>query len=205
MYQQALLATIVDPASPSDIVEHLPLLRELSSRCEHVTEFGTRRANGSTVALLCGQPATFVTWDINPYAIISQQVADLVVYAGRTKFEPRVGDTLKISPIEPTDMLFIDSLHTAKQLLEELKRHADPMVRPVSVRKYLVFHDTDTFGYRGEDGSEPGLRASIRYFQRCHAFPLWRLKEDLHNCNGLVVLQRADVEEKEGHCAYCDE
>lgn len=187
LYQKALQATPADPQSPSDIYEHLPLLRELAAQCEHVTEFGTRRANGSTVALLCGQPSTFVTWDINPYAIISQQVADLVVYAGRTKFEPRVGDTLKISPIEMTDMLFIDSLHTATQLLAELKLHADPIRK--TVRKYLVFHDTETFGMRGEDGSKPGLRAAIRFFQSKWALPQWRLKHDLRNCNGLVVLE----------------
>ena len=56
------------------------------------------------------------------------------------------------------------------------------------VRKYLVFHDSMTFGLKGEDGSEPGLRAAIRWFQRNHAFPVWRLIEDRQFCNGLVVL-----------------
>jgi len=204
LYQRALKADAADPSSPSDICEHLPLLRKLAERCEHVTEFGTRRANGSTVALLAGQPETFVTWDIDPRAIISAGIVDLLdcgvvdgVWTGRigrTEFQPRVGDTLKIL-IEPTDLLFIDSLHTYKQLFAELMRHADPIER--KIRKYLVFHDTATFGMQGEDGSKPGLRSAIWHFQK-QTLPQWGLKRDLDNNNGLVVLERADVDPRPG-------
>jgi cephalosporin hydroxylase len=174
--------------APSDISEHLPLLREIAEECEHVTEMGMRSAV-STVAFLAAQPATLISWDMNPAAIVSQRVADLLAIAGRTSFQPRVGDTLKIAPIEETDLLFIDTLHTGAQLLAELKRHADPTAK--RVRKYLVFHDTATFGHVGEDGKEPGLRAAIRFFQRNHAFPQWALVEDRQNNNGLVVLRNA--------------
>lgn len=169
----------------SDINEHLPILRKLASTCQHVTEFGMR-GGASTVALLAGQPEVLISWDINPTAIVSQRCADLLGVAGRTVFQPRVGDTLQISPIEPTDLLFIDTLHTGTQLLAELVRHADPVEN--RVRKYLVFHDTVTFGEVGEDG-KPGLRHAIRFFQAKHAFPLWRLHEDRQNNNGLVVLE----------------
>jgi hypothetical protein len=174
-------------AEPSDINEHLDVIRKYAAECEHVTEFGLRGGRGSTVAILAAQPSTFITWDINPFSIVSQAVADLVMVnqGGRTKFQPRVGDTLEILP-EPTDMLFIDTLHTAKQLWSELVRHADPMAN--NVRKYLVFHDTATFGYTDEVGEGPGLRLAIRKFQKEHAFPLWRLIEDRQNNNGLVVL-----------------
>lgn len=171
----------------SDINEHLPLLRELASSCEHVTEFGLRGADGSTIALLAGQPESFITYDINPFAVISEAVAGLVLLnanGGRTSFQPRVGDTLKVT-IEHTDMLFIDSLHTARQLKAELTRHG------WKVKKYLVFHDTTTFGHQGEDGSTPGLRTAIRQFQKYEQFPLWQLIEDRDNNNGLVVLERA--------------
>lgn len=172
--------------TPSDINEHLELLRRLAADCEHVTEFGMRGANGSTIALLAGQPETLISWDINPWSVISNPVAELLTMAGRTNFQPRVGDTLKIT-IEPTDFLFIDTLHTARQLLSELERHADPIEN--KVRKYLAFHDTTTFGMVGEDGKEPGLRAAIRVFQKEHAFPLWELIEDRENNNGIVVLR----------------
>jgi len=171
--------------TPSDINEHLEALHALALECEHVTEFGMR-GGVSTVALLAAQPAVLVSWDVNPWAVVSQRCADLLAVTGRTSFQPRVGDTLSIT-IEPTDLLFIDTLHTAKQLKAELERHADPVAN--TVRKYLVFHDTATFGMKGEDGSEPGLRAAIRWFQRNHAFPLWELVEDRQNNNGLVILR----------------
>lgn len=191
--------------TPSDINEHLPLLRELASRCEHVTEFGTRWANGSTVAFLAAQPKTFVAWDLNAELIISQPVKQLVKNAGRTQFMPRVGNTLEIT-IEPTDLLFIDTLHTARQLLAELERHCDP--KHQRVRKYLVFHDTSTFGLVGEDGKPPGLRTAIRQFQKYFAFPLWQLTADLENNNGLVVLTHVCAEghspERSGaRCRWC--
>ncbi len=167
--------------TPSDIHAHLPLLRELAGECAHVTEFGLRRGDGSTVALLAGQPDEFISWDINPAAVVSQAVADLLGCAGRTRFQPRVGNTLRVV-IEPTDLLFIDTVHTAPQLKAELLRHG------TSTRKYLAFHDTETYGVTGEDGSTPGLRAAIRWFQREHSFPRWRLLHDRRENNGLVVL-----------------
>ncbi len=172
---------------PTDINEHLPLLFDLALKCDHVTELGTRGANGSTIAFLAAQPAEFIAWDLNPYAIVSQPIADLVVNSGRTLFQPRCGDSRKII-LEPTDLLFIDTLHTAEQLKAELIRHADPLENKIN--KYIVFHDTVTFGKKGEDGTEPGLRSVIRWFQLHHAFPKWLLVEDRPNNNGLVVLEK---------------
>ncbi len=172
----------------SDICEHMPLLRELASQCEHVTEMGVRGANGSTIAFLAAQPAVLVSWDIDPRAIANLRVESLIHNTGRTSFQPRTGDTLQVVT-EPTDMLFIDTKHTCAQLVAELRRHADPVEN--KVRKYLAFHDTNTYGSVGDDGLSPGLRAAIRWFQRDHAFPLWQLIEDRQNNNGLVVLQNA--------------
>ena len=174
--------------SAVDIHEHLDLLRSLASECEHVTEFGVRGANGSTVALMAGQPETLVSYDINPGSFIGNPWAlNLMTVAGRTRWQPRVGNTLTMPVIEPTDLLFIDTYHTGNQLQSELVRHADPVAN--TVRRYLAFHDTVTFGYVGEDGKPPGLRDAIRWFQKCHAFPVWELMEDRKNNNGLVVLK----------------
>lgn len=184
-------------ATPSDINEHLSTLRKYAEACgpeAHVTEMGVRTAV-STTAFMAARPKTLISWDIESLSIISQNIADLAVCAkieGRTNFQPRVGNTLEVYT-EPTDLLFIDTLHTGKQLLAELERHAEPRddatpFKRRSVKKYLVFHDTQTFGLVGEDGKEPGLRAAIRHFQRNHAAPLWELLEDKENNNGLVVL-----------------
>lgn len=182
-------------AQPSDINEHLAVLREYASRCDHVTEMGTRWANGSTIALLAGQPETFVAWDLDPRMIVSQRISDLIGMRGRTNFQPRTGNTLEII-IEPTDMLFIDTLHTAKQLQAELIRHADPVAK--TVRKYLAFHDTVAFGFTDEDGGTVGLRPVIRWFQRMHACPLWQVVVDAQNNNGLVILEHIHADKLEG-------
>jgi hypothetical protein len=159
------------------------------------------RTGNSTIALLAGMPKTFISWDIEPRHVICQRNLDLVrlTLGGRCSFQPRVGDTLKIQPIEPTELLFIDTLHTARQLLAELMRHADPITD--NVKRFLIFHDTHTFGWRGEDGTEPGLRAAIHQFQN-EAFPIWKVIEDRENNNGLVVLENVRWEmnkEREGN------
>lgn len=181
--EEAFARVKADPAA-ADIAEHMDLLREYASKCEHITEFGMR-GGASTISMLAAQPLTLISWDINPFSVISQNSMAFLLMANRTEFQPRVGDTLKIAPIEPTDMLFIDTLHTGKQLIAELIRHA------WGVKKYLAFHDTWTFGYEDEGGGGVGLRPAIRSFQREYSFPLWCLKEDRKNCNGLVILERA--------------
>lgn len=181
---------------PSDINEHLPTLRRLASECAHVTEFGMR-GGMSTLAFLAAQPKKLVSWDIDPFAVLSQNTLNLLLMSGATVFEPRVGDSLKIS-IERTDMLFIDSLHTAKQLKSELERHCVPWSHVSGdtkckclAKKYLVFHDTSTYGWIGEDGKQPGLLGAIDWFTNQYAFPVWGLVERYENNNGLLVLRHA--------------
>jgi len=90
-------------------------------------------------------------------------------------------DTLSLT-IEPTDLLFIDTYHVYEQLRAELDRHG------LAVRKYIVMHDTEAFGARGEDGSEPGLWAAVERFLVDHSE--WCILERLSNNNGLTVLGR---------------
>lgn len=180
---------------PSDINEHLPTLRRLAEQCEHVTEFGMR-GGMSTLAFLAAQPKKLVSWDIDPFAVLSQNTMNLMLMSGGTVFEPRVGDSLSVS-IERTDMLFIDSLHTFAQCKAELERHANPYSHVTGdtkckclVKKFLVFHDTSTYGWVGEDGKD-GLVMAIGWFQDRFAFPVWGLVERYENNNGLIVLRHA--------------
>jgi hypothetical protein len=53
----------------------------------------------------------------------------------------------KVSEIEETDLLFIDSLHTYKRMTFELETFA-PKVKP-----YIVAYDTTLYSSRGEDGA----------------------------------------------------
>ncbi len=158
-----------------NIGEHCPTLRLLASECESVTEFGTSHAV-STTAFLAAQPICLTTIDTQ----LSTDAEALRPFAGNTQFEIIQADTLTIE-IGPTDLLLIDSKHTAEQLAEELERHAG------KVRRWIVLHDTVTFGDVGEDGSR-GLRPALNQFLAAN--PEWRIVAEYRNSHGLTVLRR---------------
>jgi len=161
--------------SGPNIGEHCPTLRLLASECENVTEFGTSHAV-STTAFLAAQPDTLETFDIAP----SPAAEALKPFAGKTLFDIHQADTLTID-IVPTDLLLIDSLHTFAQLSAELERHS------VNVRRWIVLHDTVTFGDVGEDGGR-GLAPAINQFLAAHSE--WRIVAEYRNSHGLTVLRR---------------
>ena len=163
-------------ARPSDINEHVHALRSLAQRCEHVTEFGVR-CGVSTVALLSGKPKTLRSYDLNGPPNLNTLYS--IVPPG-TNWRFNTADTLEIS-IDPTDFLFIDTLHEYSQLSQELKLHGN------KARKYIAFHDTVTFGIDGELGGH-GLNRAIEEFQAEN--PHWVTMADFKNCNGLRVLRR---------------
>lgn len=160
--------------TPSDINEHLPTLRQYVATCDHVTEFGVRSGN-STVALACGRPKYMVSYDINP---MPPDLMDTIKKEIDFHFFQR--NVLGIC-IEPTDLLFIDTLHTYHQLCRELIHHS------WAAHRYIILHDTMTFGLRGEDGMEPGLRQAI-----IDGLPRnqWHINRDDPHNNGLTVLER---------------
>lgn len=169
-----------------DTSEHLPTLRWLvRSRFfervpADVVEFGVRGIV-STWALLAGRPGSLTSVDI--VAPPAAELAEVHRCAAEvdTAFEFVHASTLEIPPIG-CDILFIDTLHTYAQLRAELARHAE------GVNVFIAMHDTETFGARGEDGTEPGLRAAIEEFLAGR--PEWEIVHDVANCNGLVVLER---------------
>lgn len=176
------LTTALDAATrmPSDINEHLPLLSMLASQSIHVTEFGVR-TGCSTLAFLHGlgsrTTATLRSYDINDH---------FGVYAAMSPFAPinwtfTCQSTLEIPPIEPTDLLFVDTLHRYSQVQGELALHGD------SVRRWIVFHDTETFGTVGDDGG-PGINEAISEWMA--ARPEWRQVYRTHRNNGLTVIER---------------
>jgi predicted O-methyltransferase YrrM len=161
--------------TPGNINEHLPTLRALASDCESVVEFGTNQAV-STTAFLSAQPARLRTVDINP----SPEAESLRQHAGKTVYDVVQGDSRYVE-IGPVDLLFIDSLHTREQLAVELATHAK------HVRRWIILHDTVTFGDRGEDGGQ-GLLPAVREFLGDR--PEWRLSAEWRHNNGLMLLSR---------------
>lgn len=170
----------------SDINQHLPALRRAAEACDSVVEFGVRGIV-STWAFLASRPANgLVSIDI------ADPPEDLLLEARRCAIEAGVPfdfvrcDTLVLPRVE-CDMLFIDTLHTHKQLTAELVRHAD------GVRRYIAMHDTVSFGYEGEDGSQPGLQAVVEELIGGHLRTdgSWRIVWHDESNNGLTVVERS--------------
>jgi hypothetical protein len=159
--------------TPSDINEHVLTLRRLATGCEHVTEFG-HRIGISTVGLLAGQPGRLVSYDRHRH---NGAVAQVEKFRGTTVFEFRQAETAT-AEIEETDLLFIDTRHTAEQLTAELRQ-------ALKVRRWIALHDTMIFGEKGEDGG-PGLLVALRQFMREN--PQWSvIFHAIHN-HGFTVI-----------------
>lgn len=160
---------------PRDLDQHLDRLAELAAECEHVTEFSKRRE--STVGLLGGKPQRLVSYNVEDDPLLASLPK---LFDGLTIEAKPSSD---VADIEETDLLFIDSQHTAKQLGEELSKFAP------RVRRFIVMHDTALHGQTGEDGG-PGLLAAIREF--LEANPEWFIHYHAEKQYGLTVLGRLE-------------
>ncbi len=174
-------------AETANIAEHLDTLKELAYRCTHVTEFGFR-FGASYCALLAGlreRPSKLITYDIH----IPPACRDLFgPIRGETILDFIQESTLETNLIEETDLLFVDTLHTYKQLKAELEKHGS------RVRKFMAFHDTakSAYAHRGEDGSSFGLLDAINEFIAGN--PEWSVMKHYENCNGLTILVKVKAE-----------
>jgi hypothetical protein len=173
LYQQAA-------NTPSDIWEHVPLLREIAEQYRHITEFGTR-FGVSTVALLAAEPDVFITYDRVPQDSV-KMLETVTKNLTNTRFEYRIADVREIE-IEPTDFLFIDTWHVESQMDIELRLHAD------KVRAVIGVHDTETFGSVGESPGHRGIWYAIARFLKEH--PEWKIHEHRANNNGLTLIGQA--------------
>lgn len=156
-------------ATPSDINLHLPVLKEYADRCEHVTEFGVRGCV-SLYAFLASKASKVVAYDI--FNVWVPAVEKLTFH----------NEDVLSADIEPTDMLHVDTLHTKRQLEQELFWHSGV------VNKFIAMHDTTMFGDNGEDGG-PGLNAAISEFLARE--PKWSECYRSHENNGLTILARS--------------
>jgi glycosyltransferase involved in cell wall biosynthesis len=162
-----------------DLDEHMPTLRQLAALCDSVTEFGKRRE--ATIAFLAGKPKKLVSHSIENEDQTLRQVVDLV----KNEVDIHL-DTLwsiSVPEIEETDLLFIDQTHKYADVTRELLTYA-PMVR-----RFIVIHDMELYGERGEDGG-PGLKQAVQGFMQLH--PEWKFYFYNVNQYGLVVLYKQE-------------
>ncbi len=161
--------------TPSDINLLIPVLRNYGEQCNHITEFGVRDGV-STSAWLVSHPEKLICYDIGHYPSVDE-IARLAK-GSEIEFEFHKSNTANVV-IEETDLLFIDTIHNGNQLANEL-------VNRSYVNKFIIIHDTDTYGIEGESGA-PGLWESIIPLLN---YRVWKLLEHRPESNGLTVLQR---------------
>lgn len=158
-----------------NMMAYMHILALLASDCEHVTEFGVNTGN-STCAFLYGlnvRGGRLVSYDLDQTAFTKPADA-------KAEWQFWRGDTRTIQPIEETDMLFIDTRHTYRQVRDELRFS-------VRVRKWLVFHDTTINETVGEHG-EGGIWQAIEEFLQAN--PVWEIGVRFHDKFGLTILRR---------------
>lgn len=157
----------------SDINEHLPVLKKYSEQCESIVEMGVRSIV-STWAFLAAKPKKMISIDIiHPsfYNADLDEVIKLCQLEG-IDFKFIQQSTLDIV-IDETDLLFIDTDHTYKQLKSELYLHGNKS------RKFIIMHDTKVC---------PEMLPAIDEFLKDNKH--WVFKEILRNNNGLTILER---------------
>lgn len=190
----------------SDINEHLPVLRQLANECSSVVEIGVRTIV-STWGIILGisensyLEKTYVGIDLEyPPSDRLQLIKQLAVDNGVDFTFWRIND-MHIA-IEPTDLLFIDSLHTYCHLTYELETLSP------NVSKYICmpgtsepWGDRDDSEYHGNYAEYPswynktkrGLWPAVADFLKRH--PEWSLFERRTNNHGFTILKRNDENE----------
>ena len=146
--------------------------RDYAGRAEHVLEIAKRPLQ-STVAFLAAQPKRLTS-----IYRVGFDYESLHQIKGRTDWTVHFGDPLEMEPVE-CDLLFIDDRHTAEALMHQLLRFGP------KVRKWIILHDTELYGERGEDGSA-GLRVAMRGWLRRN--PQWSVVKHFREQYGLTIL-----------------
>ncbi len=165
----------------SDINENLPILFELSKECNHVTEMGVR--SGVSTRAFLNSDVILRSYDI----VLDDNVISLFERAKKIGKDVTYtqADVLNIE-IEQTDLLFIDTLHGYTQLKQELNIHAKKS------KKYIVFHDTQTFGTVAEPLANEHLGLLPAIIEFMIENPEWKFKIHKTNNNGLTVLEKVN-------------
>lgn len=164
-------------AIPSDIQNHLPILRAYAENSESIVELGFR-GGVSTSALVAGKPKRLmiVDWDKEPYRINRERL-DEIIQSGEEQGMTVTftsADSLSVD-IPLCDMMFLDTFHTYEHLYLELIKHTP------KVSKYLLIHDTD-------EPICPGMFCAIEDFLMSNSY--WRLADRYTDRPGLTVLER---------------
>lgn len=164
--------------TPSDINQHLPMLKRLADECNTVVELGVR--TGISTRALLRANCKLYSYDLELDPGVSN-LFNLAKQAGKD-CDYQVANSLTMT-VPECDMLFIDTYHTYAQLSAELERHHS------RARRYLAFHDTFTYGLKTDQDPEKGILTAILEFMA--RYPEWRMTYHTSANNGFTVLEKS--------------
>ena len=191
-------------ANPSDINEHVPVLKDLAQECSSVMEIGIRSMVSSWgifqgLSESSAKKRNYIGIDLNYPPLDTLCKAASLAQSNGIFFQFLAVNDMQLAEenIASVDMLFIDSLHTYCHLTYELEKFSP------KVGKYIAMHDTsapwgnvEDTEYQGDyseypahyDRTKKGLWPAVENFLKNH--PEWELKERRFNNHGLTVLKR---------------
>lgn len=160
------------------IKPHLDICKAYGAECNTVTIFGVETACSAAAFLISGCKKLY-GYDLNitANALMLKHAAD----EDNVLFRLYPKDHLKVK-IKKTDLLFIDTDHWYGQIKAELEQHHR------QVKKWILMHDTETFGIINPFDGRPGMRAAIFEFLEAH--PEWEIKDHFENSHGLTILEK---------------
>lgn len=188
--------------TPSDVNEHVAVLKDLAKQCQTVLEIGIRSMVTSWgiyqgLAESGAGDRCYIGIDLDEPPVEAFNLAKKLTRAHGIEYKFLQGNDMILEPVE-ADMLFIDSLHTYCHLTYELEKFSP------KTKKFIAMHDTsepwgyivDYQQYHGDYSEYPaeysrtrvGLWAAVEDFLERH--PEWELHERRLNCHGLTILRR---------------
>jgi len=150
--------------------ERLDWLVENFSNLETITEFGHYQGCSTAAWLKC-KPKNLTTVDIGLW--LDQQIYQQIAKENHINFKCIIANDLEIN-ITPTDLLFIDTMHSEEHTYQELKKHSN------QVKKYLTFHDVNPKRFETYKGIDRWLLETNEWETFYH---------DTNDC-GFLVLKR---------------
>lgn len=167
----------------------LPILNHYARQCDVVIEFGVN-SGASAIAIMAGYPKKLTGVDVERLPNIIELLQKL---AKENKIDYSFIQKSSIEiKIEPTDLLFIDSLHLYEHLKQELTLHHE------NVRKLIIMHDTVLCADKGMDYPQcrrypgRGLMKAIREFLL--ETEEWVIHKHYTKHYGMMVLKRKGVD-----------
>jgi len=166
----------------SDIKDNLTILKNYALNSKSILELGVRTGL-STRIFLNSNLEKLVSIDLveDYYVRDLFNVAELV----DRNWKYLIENSLDYNIEEKFDLLFIDTDHNYSQIKKELKKYHN------FINKYIIFHDTFSYGIKKEDEKDPGILPAILEFLEENKE--WEIEYTNCESNGILIIRRKNA------------